>query len=201
MYFERNYRLLTYGQQMNGIEAKPVQDDEWESIPKVFDYMLDVMRKANGVGLAAPQIGLFKQVFIVERYDKSVIGLINPEITRLYGREVEDVEGCLSLPPPGNECLVPRLETIDVIASLTSTPHIRKKFTFRASAARIVQHEIDHLSGTFFIDRVSERKKKEVLEKFYHWKSQRRAQIRRMEENRNGDSRLVTAYGSQSRLS
>ena len=201
VFFQKNYRLLTYGPEMNNVLSKPVEDSELPEVPKLVEYMLEVMQRAQGVGLAAPQIGCFKQVVLIQRYHGDVVGLVNPEITRLYGKEIEGEEGCLSLPPRDNICMVPRLEIVDVEASLITAPHERKTMTFRGMNARIVQHEIDHLTGTFFIERVQERHRKEALEKFYNWKAMRRAQIRRIEENGNVDTRFVTAFSGQSRLS
>ena len=201
MYFQENFRLLVYGPEMNHIVAKPIEESEWPDIPRLFKYMVDVMRKAEGVGLAAPQIGCFKQFALITKKNRSVVGLVNPEITRLYGKEIEGIEGCLSLPPRENTCLVPRLEIVDVQASLVETPNIRQDFTFRGSMARIVQHEIDHLTGTFFIDRVPERKREEVLQRFHIWKAQRRAQIRRTEENGHVSTRPFTVGSSTTRMS
>ena len=201
MYFERNFRLLTYGPEMNNILARPVEEAEWQEIPRLFEYMKEVMRRANKTSLAAPQIGCFRQFVLISKNEKHLIGLVNPEITRLYGREIERSEECLSLPPLGNKCRVPRLETIDVEASLASDPDVRKKLTFRGREARIIQHELDHLTGTFFIDRVLERRKGDVLEKFHNWKAMRRAQIRMMEENKNVNAGFIAACRGQSRVS
>jgi hypothetical protein len=98
-------------------------------------------------------------------------------------------------------CRVPRLEIVDVEASLADTPDIRKKLTFHGGMARIVQHELDHLTGTFFIDRVPERRGKEVLGRFHNWKAMRRAQIRRSEENEYVDAGAFAASRGQSRMS
>jgi peptide deformylase len=201
VYFQRTYRLLTYGPEMNNILAKPVEESEWPDIPKLFEYMLDVMRKAEWIGLAAPQIGCFKQFALIERHDGSIIGLVNPEITRLYGKEIEGVEGCLSLPPRDNTCMVPRLEIVDVETSLADRPDVRRKMTFRGKVARIVQHELDHLTGTFFIDRVPERRKEQALERFHNWKAMRRAQIRRNEERENVSTGTFAISRGQSRVS
>ena len=202
MFFEKNFRLLIYGPQMNNIIAKPVEESEYHSIPKLFEYMLEVMRKAEGCGLAAPQIGCFKQFVVIERSGGSVVGLVNPEIIRLYGKEIQGTEGCLSFPPRDNSCMVPRLESVDVETSLVGSPSVRKKLTFHGQVARIVQHELDHLTGTFFIDRASQGNRTKALEKFQSWKAMRRAQIRKTEENGNGvNSRFVTAVGGQSRVS
>lgn len=201
MYFQRNFRLLVYGPEMNNILAKPVEEPEWPEIPKLFRYMVDVMRKGNRFGLAAPQIGCFKQFIVIERKDRSIIGLVNPEITRLYGEEMNGEESCLSLPPFGNTCRIPRLNVVDVEASLAVDPEVRVELTFRDEVARIVQHKIDHLSGTCFIERATNGQRSKVLTKFSEWKSMRRAQIRKNEENKNVDAGLVAASCGQSRLS
>ena len=117
--------------------------------------------------------------------------------TKMAGvREIEGVEACEGLPPSGNGCMVPRLEIVDVEAALAETPYLRRKFTFRGIVARTVQHEIDHLMGTFFVDRVSEPRRKSVLQKFNSWKEMRRAQIRKTEENGNVNTGAIAVYRS-----
>ena len=66
--------------------------------------------------------------------------------------------------------MVPRMGMVDIEASLVSSPGERKKFTFSGSLARIIQHEIDHLNGTFFFERADLVEKAKVLEKFHQWK-------------------------------
>jgi peptide deformylase len=201
MFFQKNFRISTYGPQMNNILAKPVDANEWPDIPELFEYMLRVIRVSGGVGLAAPQIGLSKQFVLVENDEHRIIGLVNPEITRLYGKEIKGSENCLSLPPAGNGCMVPRLDIVDVEASLAESPHIRRQFTFRDEVARIVQHELDHLTGTFFADRVSDIRRKSVLDKFHYWKSMRIAQTRKREENVNVNTGSFTVNSGQPRVS
>lgn len=201
MYFERTFRLKIYGPEMNNILSRPVLEEDYEDLPRLRDYMVEVMSRSNGIGLAAPQIGLFKQVVIIERSDGSVIDLVNPEVTRLYGKESEALEGCLSLPPFGNECYVPRMAIVEVEASTVSNPETRRKFRFIRTISRIVQHEIDHLTGTFFIDRVPENRRNLVLKRFDQWKAMRRAQIRANQGGSDVVTRTVAAYSGHSRLS
>jgi peptide deformylase len=201
MYFQANFRLLTYGPEMNNILAKPVEESEWTELPRLFKYMVDVMRKTNRKGLAAPQIGCFKQFMVIERRDSSIIGLVNPEITRMYGEEICGEETCLSLPPFENKCRVARLNVVDVEASLAVDPEVRVGFTFRDEVAIIVQHKLDHLSGTSFIDRATKGQRSKVMNSFNNWKAMRRAQIRMTEESKNVDAGLVAACCGQSRLS
>jgi peptide deformylase len=193
MYFVEDFRIKVYGPEMNHVLSKPVDASEISELSRLMRYMVRVMRTASGCGLAAPQVGCFKQVVIIEKNGGEIESLVNPEILRLYGKEIEDFEVCLSLPPPGNGCRVPRLEMIDVEASSVDDPYIRKKLTFRGCTARIVQHELDHLTGTFFVDRVSERQQRYVLESFENWKSQRREQIRSKGESENVNAGFVAA--------
>ena len=201
MEFSKNFRLLIYGPQMCNVESSPVMPEEYESLIKLREYMLAVMRRGDGVGLAAPQIGVFRQFFLMQ-YRGAVIDLVNPRITRMYGKENEGEEGCLSLPPPGNGCLVPRMESVDVEASTSKRPDVLKRFTFHSLPARIFQHELDHLTGTFFVDRVSEKKRRIVLEQFEHWKETRNSRVRFVERgNEYVDAGIVAARGPRSRLS
>lgn len=181
--------------------SKAIEESDFTDILKLREYMLKVMKRADGVGLAAPQVGCFKQYILIED-GGNIIDLVNPYITKMFGKELEDYESCLSLPPEGNSCLVPRLETIHVEASTGNVPHVRRQFVFTAYTARIVQHEIDHLSGTFFVDRVSLKRRQEVLERFQYWKQRRTAQIRYAQGgNGNVDAGIIATRGPNSRLS
>jgi len=165
---------------MINVVSEPVMPWEYDSLPELAIRMFETIRQFGGVGLAAPQIGIFKQVVMAQLDDESVITLINPEITRLYGKEIDGLEACLSIPPAGNLCMVPRLEYVDLEAASLEFPDKKKPYTFRLMSARIMQHEIDHLNGTFFIDRIPDRRRREVLTKFNDWKTARQA---RAEEN------------------
>jgi peptide deformylase len=199
--FTESFRLMLYGPAMINVESEPIVEGDFEDIARLRRYMVECMRRSDGVGLAAPQIGLFKQFVVIEKTENQVIDLVNPQITRMYGKELEDYESCLSIPPSGNDCLVPRVDTIHVEASTAVLPTFRKEFIFSGSVARIVQHEIDHLTGTFFVDRVAVSKKKDVLDRFEYWKQMRRAKVRYAEkEKHNVDAGIVAARGSKSRL-
>lgn len=185
MIFQKNFRLSVYGPETSNVVSSPVLQSDLTDIQKLFEYMSEVLRRANRRGLSAPQVGVFKQFIVIERKDHSIVGLVNPEITRMYGREENGIESCASLPPIRNECRVPRLDKIDVEASLLNSLNTRKNFSFRGDIARVVQHELDHLTGTFIVDRASPCQRRDVLNKFNNWKSMRRAQIRKDEGNVN----------------
>ena len=116
------------------------------SLHRLLDDMLETMRDAPGVGLAANQIGVPLQVAIVEVEDK-VRELVNPQIVRGTGEQI-DWEGCLSI--PGYVAEVARHEKVTVKARDRHGKEIRVRGT--ELLARALQHEIDHLNGILYID-------------------------------------------------
>jgi peptide deformylase len=124
--------------------------------------MIDTMRVEKGVGLAAPQIGVSQQVLVIQMpededddVEKPESGklyvLCNPKIVRRRGEE-EGVEGCLSLPGFAGD--VPRATTVIVRGQNPQGEPLRIKA--QGFLARVFQHEIDHLHGNLYIDRVED---------------------------------------------
>ncbi|WP_297519481.1 peptide deformylase [uncultured Clostridium sp.] len=112
--------------------------------------MVETMREANGVGLAAPQVGILKRIFIVDAQDGSGHRIfVNPEIIENKGCQLGP-EGCLSL--PGEQGEVERFNDI-IVKALDENG---KEFVLEASEllARAIQHENDHLNGILFTDHV-----------------------------------------------
>jgi peptide deformylase len=163
-------RLLLYGPEMIHVESRPIHRADYDELPELMKYMETVMRRCNGIGLAAPQVGVFKNFCIVQTGD-GITGLVNPEVTQMFGKEDWAPEGCLSIPPVGNECPVPRMECVMIQAATIAAPDVKQHFKFSRMDARVAQHELDHLTGTFFVDRVGEKQKRLVLEKFRNWKT------------------------------
>lgn len=127
---------------------------------RLFDDMIETMHVEDGVGLAAPQIGISKRVLIacpsVKKGEEFVI--INPEIYEMSGREV-GLEGCLSLPGISGE--VTRAKRIRVrYQNREGKPQDAELKDF---FARIIQHEIDHLDGILLIDRLDFDKRQQAL--------------------------------------
>ena len=120
---------------------------------KRLHYLLDDMREtmlaAEGVGLAAPQVGVLKRAAIVEVNPGETIEIINPEIVYQSARKGNDKEGCLSF--PGIWAVVERPERVIVQANDRFGNEIRIEGT--GLKARALCHEIDHLSGISFIDK------------------------------------------------
>ncbi len=117
--------------------------------------MKKTMREKKGVGLAAPQIGINKRIIIVRTEDK-ILCMINPKITKKSWAKALDEEGCLSI--PGVYGKVKRHKKIN--CSYTNIDGNKRKLKAQDMFARIIQHEIDHLNGVLFIDKV--RDKEEV---------------------------------------
>jgi peptide deformylase len=169
------------------------QEIRSKEIQKLIEHMRETMRQAPGVGLAAPQIGLSLQLAVIEdrkQYHKEVSleqlalrerrpvpfhVVVNPRIRTLEeDKIVEFFEGCLSL--PGYFALVPRSRTVRV----ECLDHRGNPKAIEASGwyARILQHEIDHLHGNLYIDRMHSRSlsSTENWEKF--WKGKPIAEVR-----------------------
>lgn len=119
------------------------------SIIKLLDNMADTMYDAQGVGLAAPQIGVLKRVIIVDtgEEDSQLYELINPEIVSQSGEQI-GLEGCLSIPGLSGE--VKRAEHI-TIKGLDRHGH-EVVIEAEGYLARAFQHEVDHLNGILFTD-------------------------------------------------
>lgn len=128
----------------------------------LLDDMVETMREAPGVGLAAPQIGLSERIIVVEYYEKEedeeienapkkVWTLINPEIVKTSEETLRGVEGCLSIPDLVGE--VERHAEVHVKALNRHGKPIKVKA--RGWLARIFQHEIDHLNGILFTERAT----------------------------------------------
>ncbi len=166
----KNPKILYYGTSMAGVESDPVEASEYKDLIDLKRCMVQAMYDNRGIGLSACQIGVFRQFFIIETKDGDVLDFVNPEIERMYGAEREGFESCLSIPPFSNGCLVFRMQHVIMTASTVKYPKFRQTWKFSAIDARVVQHEVDHLAGTFFIDRVSSQRKSKVLDAFKSWK-------------------------------
>lgn len=152
--------------------ARPVEDLTHADMQSLIDDLIGTMKQSNGVGIAAPQVGVDLQVVIVAsrptlRYPHAPqmdpIAMINPQITPIGAEVVKDWEGCLSV--PGIRGLVPRSRVISV--EYQDRNGNNQQRTFQDFVARIVQHECDHLQGYIFIDRV-EATRELITENEYH---------------------------------
>ncbi|MFW5426473.1 MAG: peptide deformylase [Methylophagaceae bacterium] len=125
----------------------------------LFDDVIDFVIEKQGAGIAAPQVGISERFFIMsskpnERYphapDMEPVVIINPKIISHSDERVDDWEGCLSI--PGLRALVPRYSSVTVSHLTRHGENIETEYS--GFIARIFQHEIDHLNGKLFLDRV-----------------------------------------------
>ncbi|MBI3970442.1 MAG: peptide deformylase [Chloroflexi bacterium] len=120
-------------------------------VRRLIDDMVETMRAAPGVGLAAPQIGVPLRVIVVD-YEDQLFAVVNPEIVKSSGDETDE-EGCLSAPHWQGP--VSRAASLIVKGRDRDGKEVRIKA--EGWLARIFQHECDHLEGTIFLDRVRDR--------------------------------------------
>jgi peptide deformylase len=161
--------LRIYGDPVLRAKAKPVLEVTDTIRPFVHD-LFDTMMAEDGVGLAAPQVGVSERVLVlavpIKKHKRVDLVLVNPEITLAKGWEVGE-EGCLSVPGVYDE--VKRAYEIE----LKALDETGKPIELKAEGylARAIQHEIDHLNGVLFVDRLGllqkqlHRKELKALEK------------------------------------
>lgn len=166
--------IHTYPSEVLARKAEPVKETEIALLQQLIDDMIETMYDAPGIGLAAPQVGVSKQIIVVDvsgkfpQYPLTV--LINPKIIHTEG-VIESEEGCLSL--PGYTTTVKRAEKLKV----QGLDREGKEVIIEADGlfARALQHEIDHLDGKLLLDRISSIKrefyKKRLLKKMAKSKS------------------------------
>lgn len=115
----------------------------------LIDDMMRVMRLANGVGLAAPQLGILQRIVVIHPVGGKPTALINPVISNVEGEAVGE-EGCLSIPGLYGDVKRPATVTVKYL----DRKGRERKEDLEGMPARIVQHEVDHLDGVLFIDKV-----------------------------------------------
>ena len=121
-----------------------------EKIKTLVDDMLETMYKYNGVGLAAPQVGILKRVVVIDLYDNNgPLVLINPEIIKEKGEQEVD-EGCLSFPNQFAKIIRPA----EVTVKFQDLDGKEVKLKTKELLAQAVSHEVDHLEGILFVDKI-----------------------------------------------
>lgn len=135
-------------------KALPVEMSDIAGMQRLIDDMIETMYDAHGIGLAAPQVGFSKRVIVIDVSTKEerhpIIVLINPEIVEADGF-IDSEEGCLSI--PGFVSTIRRAEKVVVKGINRKGEPVKMEGTGLLS--RAIQHEIDHLDGILFVDRMS----------------------------------------------
>jgi peptide deformylase len=140
--------------------AEPVREID-DEVRAICSLMVEAMLRANGAGLAAPQIGIAKRIIVLDVEGDFHI-LINPELILVEGESEVLAEGCLSL--PGVSAPVTR-GTRATIAGTTLEGE-RVEITGEGLLARAIQHEMDHLNGHLFIDHLSPARRRSAVQEY-----------------------------------
>ena len=161
--------IVAFGDPVLRKKGEPISK-EFEELPNLIKNMWETMYGAEGVGLAAPQIGMSIQLFLVDASpfsedEPELEGFkkifINPEILEETGEEWQFKEGCLSI--PGIRENVKRNETIKIkYFDEDFCEHVEQ---FSGLAARVIQHEYDHVNGILFTDKINPLKKQMIKRK------------------------------------
>ncbi len=142
------YNIVQIGDDILRQQAQTVKRFD-KRLATLLDDMADTLYEEDGAGLAAPQIGISKRVVVIDVGD-GLVELVNPLIIKAEGREVE-IEGCLSV--KGRNGYVPRGAKVVVTAQNRNGGEFVIEGT--GMLARALQHEIDHLNGILFVDKMT----------------------------------------------
>jgi peptide deformylase len=140
------------------MEARPVEQFD-DDLQRLVARMKDLMQEANGVGLAATQVGVLRRVFVFSPEEDHVFALVNPTLTTRGDETDTDDEGCLSIQGvtvPVVRSTAVRLEGVDERGEEVS-------YDLEGMAARIAQHEYDHLDGKLMLDRTTPDARREAM--------------------------------------
>ncbi len=161
------YEIRKYGDPILREVAHKVEkiDDE---ILEILENMVETMYSTKGVGLAAPQVGISKRIFVCDQGDGVVRKIINPVITPLTDTLIDCEEGCLSV--PGIYKKVQRPEKIKIEYMNEKGEEITEEV--EGFLAIIMQHEYDHLEAVLFVDRISPIAKRMISKKLQNLKKE-----------------------------
>jgi peptide deformylase len=158
-------------------KSQPVKAVDAE-IRQLMDDMLETMKAAPGIGLAAPQVGVLRRVIVLEiEREETKVGplfMANPEIVDVSVEDATYNEGCLSVPEHYADVVRPAKVTVRYL----DRDNVRQEMACEGLLATCVQHEIDHLDGILFIDKISSLKRSMILRKLIK---------ARKEKERDGD--------------
>jgi peptide deformylase len=152
-------RVRQYGDPALRMKAREIETFD-DDVPRLAERMTELMHEAQGVGLAATQVGVLRRMFVfVDEGEDRV--LVNPVITKRSGNVEIDDEGCLSL----REVLVPVERPVAVTIEGFDASGSPVRLDLELPSARVVQHELDHLDGVLIIDRTDDESRRAALAK------------------------------------
>ncbi len=154
-------KILTLGNDVLRKKCSSVVDFD-KKLEDLVVAMIDSMHSNNGIGLAGPQIGVEKRLFVCHVPEEEPRVFINPEIIGTSQEISPYEEGCLSIPGVYSEVMRPRAITVQAW-TLKGKPF---KMDTEGILARVIQHEIDHLKGVLFIDHLTEKKRMRIVSQY-----------------------------------
>lgn len=166
-------QIAQLGQPVLREKAKPVTNVKDKKIQQLIDDLLVTVMDVNGVGISAPQVYRSLRIFIVASYPNprypnapqmKPTPMINPRLISHSKKTKKDWEGCLSI--PGIRGLVPRFTSVKIEYTSRNGKLVKTEYT-NDFVARIFQHELDHLNGVVFLDRLDSNKDI-ITDKEYH---------------------------------
>ena len=168
--------IRLYGDPVLRRKARPVQD--FSDLEELAEKMVETMFEYGGVGLAAPQVGLPRRLFVAAEYEReeeeaeasederprsvlrNLYVMVNPRITHREGVQV-GTEGCLSIPGVYSDDVPRDLQIRVEYQDVTGAP---RTLEAEGYLARVIQHELDHLEGVLFLDRIPDEQRRAFLE-------------------------------------
>tara|TARA_S200000501_G_scaffold367111_1_gene402971 strand:+ start:758 stop:1273 length:516 start_codon:yes stop_codon:yes gene_type:complete len=150
----------------------PVIDID-KNVQTLLEEMLKTMYKSNGIGLAAPQVGVLKRLIVMDcssnNKNTKPYKFINPEIVEFSSDKMQYEEGCLSLPTQFANVTRPN----KIVVKYKNEYGELKEKNFDGLEAICLQHEIDHLNGKLFVDHISKLKRNRIINKLKKYKKQK----------------------------
>jgi len=151
-------QIRQYPDSVLRMQAPPVENFD-DDLKRLATRLGELMKDANGVGLAATQVGVLRRVFVFARDEDGVAVLVNPEIVHRSDETEIDDEGCLSI--QGVTMPVERNTSVRIEGRDANGDEVA--YDLEGTPARIVQHELDHLDGTTILDRTTPEARREAL--------------------------------------
>jgi peptide deformylase len=152
-------QIRQYGDPALRLQANEVADFDGD-LERLVDRMTGLMADAQGVGLAATQVGILRRVVVVQPYaDEEPFALVNPRLVETSDERATDDEGCLSM----QRVLVPVERHTAVTVEAQDVRGEPLRLELEQLPARVVQHELDHLDGVLILDRTDEESRREAL--------------------------------------
>jgi peptide deformylase len=151
-------QIRQYGDPVLRLKANEVEEVD-DDVRRLVDRMTALMQDAEGVGLAATQVGVLRRIFVFVEGDDGPRAVVNPKVLDLADELETDEEGCLSL----QGVKVPVDRSVRIVLEGLDAKGKPVHYELEGYTARVVQHELDHLDGVLIIDRTDDEHRKEAL--------------------------------------